>query len=305
MSGRILVVGSSGFVATTLLPKLGAVGYSEFVLVDRQQLAPAVLETLRGSGADVQQFTSDDLLDVGEVSEVVCLAGATSVDAALDDPRTAIAVNTKIALDLAEWMRKYPATRVVYMSSDEVLGESTTPLAEDAPLRPSQPYAASKAAAEVILHNYRDVYGLNLITLRSCNLIGPNQRRPKLIPTAVHSLLRGVPVPIHGTGAQLREWMSVDDLCSAILSLLDSRVAARVYHAASGVHASVLEVVQMVADVLGIPLQVGHVPDRLVQDLCYSMDATELRGLGWAPDQDLFSFLERAVLALRDEVLPS
>lgn len=188
------------------------------------------------------------------------------------------------------------------MSSDEVLGDSSVPLSEDAPLNPTQPYAASKAAAEIVLHNYRDVYKLNIVTIRSCNLVGAFQKKPKLIPTAVEALLENCPVPIQGDGKQFREWMAVEDLCRAIILLLQNEVTSQVYQATSGVRISVNDVVRIVAEKLRIDLETKQVPDRLVQDRSYAMKSARLNSLGWYPVSAPQGAIERAACLLRDEL---
>jgi dTDP-glucose 4,6-dehydratase len=220
--------------------------------------------------------------DLPRTDLVVSLAGITDVDQALRDPGRAFAGNINIAIDLCEWVRrKQPGARVIHLSSDEVLGESRTPLPETAPLRPTQPYAASKAAAELIINNYKAVYSLDLIILRSCNLIGGRQRARKLIPVAVDHLTRGEPVPVYGSGDHLREWMAAEDLCAAILCLVGAAAAEGTYQAASGIHLSIRDVIGIVAEALGLHPTLAHVAGRAVHDVCYAMDASRLRELGW------------------------
>jgi len=124
-----------------------------------------------------------------------------------------------------------------------VLGQSFTPLREGAPHRPTQPYAASKAAAEVVLHNYRDTYGLNVVTVRSCNLIGGHQRARKLIPTAVAYLTAGSPFR-YSVRARTSESGSILKIfATRSPSSLRQPDAAGIYHCSSGVHMTVLEVI--------------------------------------------------------------
>jgi dTDP-glucose 4,6-dehydratase len=302
----VLVTGASGFVGRTLLPALCHAGYREIVVVDRVPMPAGTRRALAEAGGTATEVVSENLPDPARFPDLQCvvsLAGATSVDAALADPRAAVAGNLHIAVDLAEWTRAHDwPIRVVYVSSDEVLGDSVDPLPEDAHLRPTQPYAASKAAAEILLHCYRDVYRLNIATLRSCNLVGPGQQEPKLLPVAVRALLEGRPVPVHGSGEQLREWMAVDDLASAILTLMDPHAPATVFQAASGVHLPVSEVVELVARELGRPLEVDHVPDRRVQDRSYAMGTECLGRLGWRVRHDPVAAIGRAARALADEL---
>jgi dTDP-glucose 4,6-dehydratase len=298
----ILVTGAAGFVARTFLPFLADAGWRNLVLVDRNPIDPDLLRSLQARGAQVRVFMGDSLPPV-EVEIAVCLAGSTSVDAALRDPSPAIEGNLKIANDLGEWARRHRTPlRVLYMSSDEVLGASDIPLDEGAPLKPTQPYAASKAGAEIVLRTYADVYGFRLVIVRSCNLVGAGQREPKLIPVAVRHLLSGAPVPIHGSGEQMREWMAVEDLCRAIMRLMDETVPPRVYQAASGVHLSVNTVVRIAAETLGRTATTVSVPDRLIQDRCYAMGTGALNELGWKAAVPPVEAIRRAVLAAAEAV---
>lgn len=299
----ILVLGASGFVGTTLIPLLSERA-ERLILIDCVPVAPAVVEEAKRQGTHADIILNKRLkeLSVDPVDAVICLAGATSVDAALEEPEVAIEQNLSIAIDFAEWLRNQdPSIRAVYLSSDEVLGASCTPLTTQAPLAPTQPYAASKAAAEIVLHTYRDVYHINLVTLRSCNLVGGNQRKPKLIPVVADCLVRNEAVPIHGDGSQLREWMAVEDLCSAIQLLLHTGMPG-IYQAASGVHLAVTEVMDIVAGILGKTPKVEHVPDRLVQDRNYAMDPSGLHALGWRCATDPVEAIRKASLALATQI---
>jgi dTDP-glucose 4,6-dehydratase len=287
---KILITGASGFVGRALLPLLCRAGFNNLLVLDRIRLPSCTRYEVEQAGGSVHELVGDRLpapQAFPELEYLVCLAGATSVDAALADPRPAIEGNLQIAVDLGEWARasEYPV-RIIYVSSDEVLGEAFDPLPASAVIHPTQPYAASKAAAEIILHCYRDVYKLHIATVRSCNLIGPGQRAPKLLPVAVQALLMGEPVPIHGSGEQKREWMAVKDFAQAILTMIQRGAQPRIYQAASGYHLTVLQVVELAAQALNVPLDVKYVVDRVVQDRDYAMDASLLHSLGWYPRED-------------------
>lgn len=285
-----MVQGASGFVANSLLPQLIKCGFDHFILVDLRPIPKKLLTHLETLGASTEIYAQDNLFDIStnnKPSAVVALAGLTDVDIALQNPKQAFEANIKIAIELGEWLRhQSPRTRLVYLSSDEVLGESDLPLPEDAPLRPTQPYAASKAAAEIVLNDYRDVYKLDVVTLRSCNLIGGHQRARKLIPVAVRYLLLSEPVPIYGNGTHQREWMAVQDLCKAIMLLLNTEIPGGIYQASSGMHLSINEVVEIVAKAIGRSPQRCMVEDRLVHDRSYAMLSTRLRSIGWKPQID-------------------
>lgn len=292
--GSVAVLGAAGFVGRRLVSRLAARGWVIHAIDVR------ALDGEGPGGARVVYWTSDRFPDgLLEVATAVVLASQTNVDDALADPSSAFSLNLSIARSAAEWLRlRSPSTRLIYLSSDEVLGPSTTPLDETAQRRPTQPYAASKAAAEMIFECYRDVYGLDIRILRSCNLIGGDQFARKLIPTAVTHLMEGERAPVMGTGHEQREWMGLDDLLAAIDMAIVLDDFPNLCHVSTGWHATTREVLTTVADTLGVPLRTRAVEDRLVHDISYSMNSNRLRALGWNPDEDLEAIFVKAVREL-------
>jgi dTDP-glucose 4,6-dehydratase len=305
----LIITGAAGFVGTTLL--LGEPMADDLVLVDPVKMDHVLLRSLgeRVPRLEVRQSASLCADDPGDADMVLVLAGQTDVDRALADPAAAFTANPAIALDIGEWWRRHPTSRVVYLSTDEVLGvPGDGSLAEDAPLAPTQPYAASKAIAETTMRCYRDAYGMDLTILRACNLAGGRQRARKLIPTAVQEMTADRPVPVFGTGRQVREYLSVDDLCEAVRMAVAGALPPDTYHCSSAEAFTVLEVVDLIAKELGKPPRVAHVPDRLVQDRAYAMDPSRLQSFGWKPRVAPADAISRAaaelhVAALRGENL--
>jgi dTDP-glucose 4,6-dehydratase len=280
----LVIYGAAGFVASAFLgrPDLPAHGLT---LIDREAIQPTVLRRLSQTGVPADVVRSSSLADVAadDADVLLVLAGQTDVDQALADPALAFEANMGIATRAGEWWRKHAGLRLVYLSSDEVLGPSRAPLDERAPLRPTQPYAASKAAAEIALRCFSEAYGLELVIVRSCNLVGGTQRARKLIPTSVEHLASGLPVPIFGDGLHRREYLAVDDLCEVIARAVDRSLPAGDYHCTSGISLRTVEVVNIVAESMGAGAALAHVTDRLVHDRSYSMDASKLKAHGWKP----------------------
>jgi dTDP-glucose 4,6-dehydratase len=281
---NLVIYGAAGFVASTLLSEPGLPA-NALTLVDREAIRPAVLDRLTQSGIPVDVVRSSSLTGIAadDADVLLVLAGQTDVDQALADPALAFEANMGIATEAAEWWRKHAGLRLVYLSSDEVLGPSGIPLDENAPLRPTQPYAASKAAAEIALRCFSESYGLELIIVRSCNLVGGRPRARKLIPTTVENLASGLPVPIFGDGLHRREYLAVEDLCEVILQAVAGSLPAGIYNCTSGTSLQTIDVINIVAESLRVEPTLAYAKDRLVHDRCYSMDAFKLNVHGWKP----------------------
>jgi dTDP-glucose 4,6-dehydratase len=296
----IVIYGAAGFVASTLfngsrLPPCA------LTLVDRERIDLRLLDSLGIAGAPIHVIRSSSLADIviDEADVLLVLAGQTDVDQALANPAMAFEANMAIAIESAEWWRRHPEARLVYLSSDEVLGASRLPLDEKAPLRPTQPYAASKAAAEMTLRCYSDSYGLDLVIIRSCNLVGGRQRARKLIPTAVQNLAANLPVPIYGDGSHQREYLAVEDLCEVISRAVTRSLPAGIYNCTSGIALRTIEVVKIIAETLGVEPAMVEVEDRLVHDRCYAMDASKLEAHGWKPQVPPTDAIAAAAIELK------
>jgi dTDP-glucose 4,6-dehydratase len=294
---RTVIYGAAGFVGATLLTGEWFAGV-DLVLVDPMPVDPAVRRAAGRTAASVEIRPATSLRDVGEADVLLVLAGRTDVDQALAEPAPAFAGNGAIALEAAEWWRRHPGARVVYLSTDEVLGESDRPLTEDAPYRPTQPYAASKAAAEMTLRCYQDAYGMDLVVIRSCNLVGGRQRARKLLPIAVRQIATGGPIPVYGAGHHRREYLAVEDLAGAVGLATSGELGAGIYHCSSGLALTILEVLAIVGETLGVEIGFDHTTDRLVHDRAYAMDPARLHAHGWKPHTPPATAIARAVADL-------
>ena len=292
----LILFGAAGFVGSTLVGFLVDETVATVSLIDHKPIPHTSIEAAATRGADVTALALGSLDELPYICHpasdhalgpiVVVLAGKTDVDQALVEPAQAFEANTSIAIGAGEWLRAHPRARMIYLSTDEVLGETHSPLDESAPRRPTQPYAASKASAELILECYAHAYSLDLVIVRSCNLIGRHQRARKLLPIAVTQLMSNREVPIYGSGDQVREWMAVEDLCRAISMFKNRDIPAGVYHCASGYRRTTLEVVDLIANAIHRPKKWQHVADRLVHDQMYAMNSELLSSWGWAPQED-------------------
>ena len=280
----IVIYGAAGFVASTLLNGSGLPPCA-LTLVDRERIDLRLLESPGIAGAPIHVIRSSSLADsvIDEADVLLVLAGQTDVNQALANPAMAFEANMTIAIESAECgdgIRR-PDSSTCHLT--RFSAPRDFPWMRKRRFGPTQPYAASKAAAEMTLRCYSDSYRLDLVIIRSCNLVGGRQRARKLIPTAVQNLAANLPVPIYGDGSHQREYLAVEDLCEVILRAVTRSLPAGIYNCTSGIALQTIEVVKIIAETLGVEPAMVKVEDRLVHDRCYAMDASKLEAHGWKP----------------------
>jgi dTDP-glucose 4,6-dehydratase len=181
---------------------------------------------------------------------------------------------------------------MVQISTDEVYGTATEDsFTEKDLLNPSNPYSASKAAADMFALSYHKTFGLNVSITRCTNNFGPYQLPEKLIPKTIIRALRNLSIPIYGTGTNIRDWIYVLDHCSAVATVLEKGAAGEIYNVSAGNEVTNIEIVKKTLDLLHKPESlIAFVEDRPGHDTRYSLDSSKLKAkLGWQPQ---FSFQE-------------
>ena len=233
------------------------------------------------------------------IEVVLHLAAESHVDRSIRGPGPFITTNvvgTQVLLDAA---RAAGVRRFLLASSDEVYGSTPAGIrfTEDAPLRPSSPYAASKAAADLLAHAYVHTFGMEVVVSRASNTFGPRQFPEKLLPLAIINALEGRPIPVYGDGLQERDWLHVDDHCRALLQILLEGQPGRAYNVGAGTPRPNREVLAAVLARLGAsPSLLTQVADRPGHDRRYALDTTRLeRELGWRPRRELTEALAETV----------
>ncbi|MGC2999832.1 dTDP-glucose 4,6-dehydratase [Streptomyces sp. G35A] len=293
---RILVTGGAGFIGSH---------YVRAVLDDRYPQAVGarvtVVDKLTYSGnlanlpvgAERLDFVHGDICDAGLLREllpghdsIVHFAAESHVDrsvaAAADFIRTNV-MGTQVLLDCA---RLAGVERIVHVSTDEVYGSiASGSWTETWPLAPNSPYAASKAASDLVVRSYWRTHGLDVSITRCSNNYGPYQHTEKLIPLFVTNLLEGKPVPLYGDGHNVREWIHVEDHCRAVEMVRAKGRAGEIYNVGGGVERTNLELTHQLLELCGADASaVRRVADRLGHDDRYSLDGTKIREeLGFEP----------------------
>jgi dTDP-glucose 4,6-dehydratase len=186
---------------------------------------------------------------------------------------------------LLDYARRH-GIRHLQVSTDEVYGDvplDAPPCTEDAPLRPSSPYSASKAGGDLQVLAYVRTYGVDALITRGANTYGPRQYPEKFLPLFITNAFEGQPLPVYGDGRQRREWLHVEDHCAGIEVALREGEGGEVYNI-GGQERENMEVVRRILDFTGAsPDLVRHVQDRPGHDRRYSVESSKLRKLGWTP----------------------
>lgn len=305
---RYLVTGGAGFIGSNFIRRL---------LTDEASATVVNLDLLTYAGlssnaAELDQFARHEFVhgDIGDnalvdalmdgIDVVVNFAAESHVDRSIAGPEVFLRSNVVGAGVLLDAARRHAVPTFIHVSTDEVYGPVPSgSVDETAALSPSSPYAASKAAADLIAASYRHTYGYEAIITRCANNYGPYQHPEKLIPLAITRLLGGDPIPIYGSGDQERDWLWVEDHVSAIKLLTEEGEPGEVYNISSGTTVPNVEIAQRLIGIIGSG-SMEHVADRPGHDHRYSIDSTKLRDLGWQPTTQLEDGLRKAVAWYRD-----
>ncbi len=302
---KILVTGSCGFIFSNFMRKVmrEKTPYT-FVSVDKV-IAPYNLYNV-GLNRD-HAFYMGDIADEAFINNVFLLekpdivihgAAESFVDASIQSAGPFIhsnVVGTQVMVDMA---LKHGVERFVYVSTDEVygqLGKDEPSWTEETPINPRNPYSASKAAGELIVRAAGETHGLQYTITRCCNNYGPGQPPRNLVPRAIKSILADEPVPIHGSGKYIREWLYVDDHCTAILAILEKSPYNEIYNIGSGISCSNLDMVQKIGTCLNKTPKIEFMKDRLGQDFRYSVEFSKTQKLGWKIAHTFDAGIEKCV----------
>lgn len=268
---HIVVTGGAGFIGANLCRRLiTEPGVTRLTVVD--DLSSGSRDNLAGLGTHLVEASILDqaVMDavLGRADAVVHLAARPSVLRSLDDPRQTHEVNATGTLAVLEAVRRHPGAYLVVASSSSVYGRAARlPVNEDTAPAPASPYAASKVAAEGYVRAHASAFGIDSLVFRFFNVYGPLQSSghvyAAVVPTFIDRALRGLPLEVHGDGAQTRDFTYVDTVTAVIADALRRRVtAAAPVNLAAGAPTSVLELAHQVDQVLGTRSPVRHQPPR-------------------------------------------
>ena len=322
---RILVTGGAGFIGSNfLLRMVRRYPDAQFVNLDKLTYAGNLMNLRAIEAADHYQFVRGDVADVDLVTglfarhrftSVVHFAAESHVDRSIMAPLAFAHSNTVGTVTLLEAARRAwrdraedpTRYRFFHISTDEVFGSlgAESLFSERTPYDPRSPYSASKAAADHYVRAFAHTYDLPVCISNCSNNYGPYQFPEKLIPLTILRALRSRPVPIYGKGAQIRDWLYVEDHCEAIDLILRHGATGDTYLVGGSCERTNLDLVRLLLDIVDEKLGrsagasqelITFVTDRPGHDFRYAIDASHLRAsLGWAPRRELKDGLRATV----------
>lgn len=307
---RIVVTGGAGFIGSNFVRKLLQDSYPDFagcevVVLDALTYSGTLTNLTEWLGNERLTIVEGDIRDRVKVDEtisgsdlVVHFAAESHVDRSVLDASVFVETNvlgTQILLDAA---LRHGVKRFLHVSTDEVYGSiETGSWDEQEPLLPNSPYAASKAASDLVVRSYFRTHGLDTVTTRCSNNYGTHQFPEKVIPLFVTNLIDGLSVPLYGDGLNARDWLHVDDHCRGIALALSKGKSGEVYNIGGGTELTNKELTEILLKAIGADWSaVNFVEDRKGHDRRYSVDiGKSTRDLGYRPEVDFAEGLAATV----------
>lgn len=303
---KLLVCGGAGFIGSAFIKNFLKNNLHDSILnLDNLTIGSNLknLESLKNNSNysfikdDIKnQYTINKLVKDSDV--IVNFAAESHVDRSIANPKPFIDTNILGTYSLLEATRTYDK-QFIHISTDEIYGDAhgQSSFNENSQINPSNPYAATKAAADHLVASYHRTYGINCITTRCTNNFGPNQFPEKLIPKTIIRTIKNLKVPLYGDGTQIRSWIHVYDHVHAIESLITKGKSGQVYNITAYEEITNKTIAEKILDILGKPYSmIEYVGDRPGHDKRYSIDSSKIeKEIGWKPKYKFDEALKQTV----------
>ncbi|GAA0900314.1 MULTISPECIES: dTDP-glucose 4,6-dehydratase [Streptomyces violaceusniger group] len=295
---RIVVTGGAGFIGSHFVRQALTGAYealvdAEVVVVDKLTYAGNEANLAEVATSPRLRFVRGDICDAALVNDllrgadqVVHFAAESHVDRSIAGAEEFVRTNVLGTHTLLEAAAEAEVAKFVHVSTDEVYGSiDRGSWTEHEPLDPNSPYSASKASSDLLARAFYRTHGLPVCVTRCANNYGPYQHPEKAIPRFITNLMDGEPVPLYGDGANVRDWLHVEDHCRGVALVADRGLAGEVYNIGGGTELANRELTERILALLGADWSmVRKVPDRKGHDRRYSLDITKISGeLGYRP----------------------
>lgn len=300
-----MITGGAGFIGSNFIHYLLS-RYKDIEVVNLDKLTYAGnLDNLKDVADDPRyRFVKGDICDRKIVSEVISgcelvvhFAAETHVDRSILEAGSFITTDVYGTYVLLEEAKKARVKRFIHISTDEVYGSVEEGFSrEDDPLKPSNPYSASKAGADRLAYSFFVTYHLPVIIVRASNNFGPYQYPEKIIPLFITNAIDDLILPLYGDGKNIRDWLYVEDHCRAIDLLIEKGKEGEVYNVGGGNLLPNIELTRRILAILGKPeTLIRYVADRPGHDRRYALDTTKIKKLGWEPAHSFDEALKATV----------
>jgi dTDP-glucose 4,6-dehydratase len=265
---KFLVTGGAGFIGSAFIRKVeNPVVLDALTYAGRKENLEGVDHVfIKGNISNYDEVKK--VVDEYKVDVIVNFAAETHVDRSIVDPRPFLESNVFGVVNLLQISRE-KGIRLVHISTDEVYGDNEAD--ENSPLRPSSPYSASKASADMFVLSYVRTYSVDAMIIRPSNNYGPRQFPEKLIPKTIIMTLLGKEVPVYGDGKQMRDWIFVEDTVELIKKVAESGERGRIYNIPGGHSITNIELIDKIGRIMGKGVRKKFVKDRPGHDRFYKM----------------------------------
>jgi dTDP-glucose 4,6-dehydratase len=307
---KLLVCGGAGFIGSTFARLRVLEHGDEVTVLDKLTYAGREenfhdfaehpgFRFVRGAIEDSSAVAG--AIGEGQAEAIVNFAAETHVDRSIAEPEAFVSTHALGTYVLLEAARRH-GLRYLQVSTDEVYGSvEVGTFTEESPLRPSSPYSATKAGADLLVQSYCRTYGLPVVICRGSNNYGPYQYPEKLIPLMILNALHGDALPVYGDGMQVRNWIHSTDFAGAIGHVLEHGAPGEVYNVGGPDEQANIAVVRRIVELTGARRsQIEHIDDRPGHDRRYSLSSEKVRALGWRPRVRFGEGLEQTVKWYRE-----
>jgi len=323
---KVIVTGGAGFIGSAVIRNYINETNHEVINIDALTYAGNLESLIEVENNSRYNFEQVDIRDINEIDRVfqkykpdmiMHLAAESHVDRSIDGPADFILTNIVGTYNLLDVSKKYwdslegskkAAFRFHHVSTDEVYGDLDTTgfFTEETSYDPSSPYSASKASSDHLVRAWHRTYGFPIVVTNCSNNYGGYQFPEKLIPLVTLNALEGKPLPIYGTGLQIRDWLHVDDHARALCLVLEKGKVGETYNIGGHNEKTNLEVVKTICSLLDklvpnspyVPHEelITYVADRPGHDVRYAIDANKIANdLGWLPEETFESGIEKTI----------
>ena len=303
---NILVCGGAGFIGSSfIINNLKNKSDTKITNLDILTIGSNLKNLKDVESFSNYKFIKDDIRNesiidslVKNTDVIINFAAESHVDRSIANPKPFLDTNILGTYSILEATRKYDK-QFIHVSTDEIYGDAydKSSFDENSQINPSNPYAATKAAADHLVSSYHRTYGINCITTRCTNNFGPNQFPEKLIPKTIIRAIRNLKIPLYGDGMQIRSWIYVNDHAKAIENLISKGKPGNVYNITAYEEITNKTIVEKILDILKKPhSMIEHVGDRPGHDKRYSINCSKIENeIGWKHQYNFDDALKQTV----------